>query len=240
MGYTETGIMDVLVIDDDADLRRVIVELMVAEGHQVVAAESAEQGLEHLPYVRFDVALLDHQLPGMEGLVFGEYLRRNNPDMAIALVTGAADDRIARLTREHGIRLIEKPFDPDQLVEFVDHHRVTLAASSRRLVDTADLWFAPPVRAHVDSLAEHFSIAAVPHRLEERLAHKVREALNAVRQGGPAAEQARVQAFSGLLTARVLGVTLPRSRDGASLYDVYDRLMARDGRRLEFGPPDDA
>ena len=35
--------------------------------------------------------------PGIEGLVFGEYLLRNNPEMAIALVTGAADERVARL-----------------------------------------------------------------------------------------------------------------------------------------------
>ena len=220
--------MDVLVVDDDADLRR------------VVSAESAELGLEQLPYARFDVALLDHQLPGMEGLVFGEYLRRNNPDMAVALVTGAADDRIARLAREHGIRLIEKPFDPDQLLEFVDHHRVTLSAASRRIINKADPQFAPPIRAHVDSLAGHFGTPSMPHRIEERLTHRIREALTVLRHEGPAAEAARVQAFSGLLAARVLDISLPRQRDGATLYETYDRLMARHGRRLEFGPPDDA
>jgi hypothetical protein len=43
-------------------------------------------------------------------------------------------------------------------------------------------------------------------------------------------------ALSGLLTARVLGVTLPRAKNGVTLFEEYDRLMLERGRRPEFHP----
>ena len=235
MVYADTGILEVLVIDDDPDLRGLLSQLLLAEGHQVVACESAEQGLEHLPVNVFDVALLDHQLPGMEGLLFGEYLRRNNPDMAIALVTGAGDDRIRRLVADHGIRLIEKPFEPEQIMDFVDAHRAALDRARKESEARAAPTFAPPVAAHAAGLADYFDIPSVPQRLADRLTQRVRNALAIVRMEGPAAERDRVAAFSGLLAARVLGLDLPRNRAGETLWEEYDRLMQAQGRRPEFG-----
>ena len=46
----------------------------------------------------------------MEGLVLGEYLRRNNPDMTIALVTAEGDVRLERKSRDLSITYIRKPF----------------------------------------------------------------------------------------------------------------------------------
>src|SRR5215510_14461459 len=92
--------VNILVIDDVSALRGLLVDIITRRGHQAVPAASAEEGLELLPFWTFQVAFIDQKLPGMEGLVLGEYLRRNNPDMTIALVTGEQDTRLPRLAKE--------------------------------------------------------------------------------------------------------------------------------------------
>ena len=103
--------LNILVIDDDESLRGLLVDIIARGGHQAVPVTSAEEGLELLPFWTFQVAFIDQRLPGMEGLVLGQYLRRNNPDMTIALVTGENDLRLERQTRALSIAFIPKPFN---------------------------------------------------------------------------------------------------------------------------------
>ena len=89
MSYDDTGILHILVIDDDPSMCEILSALFLSEGYLVITADSAEKGLEQLPFYTFDVAFIDQYLPGMEGLVFGEYLGKNNPEMEIVLITGS-------------------------------------------------------------------------------------------------------------------------------------------------------
>src|SRR5215212_2090158 len=86
-GRTMSDPLHVLIIDDDEQLLGLLTQIVTRMGHVAVPADSAEAGLELLPFWTFQIALIDHHLPGMEGIVLGEYLRNNNPDMAVALVT---------------------------------------------------------------------------------------------------------------------------------------------------------
>ena len=68
--------LNVLVIDDDPDVRNLLVEIIMRKQHQVIAVESAEEGLDlvqgdFLP----DLVLMDIQLPGMDGLTATRILR---------------------------------------------------------------------------------------------------------------------------------------------------------------------
>jgi len=65
--------LTVLVVDDQPPNLRLMEAMLTPRGHQVVTANSAEEGLALLPYYTFQVAFLDHQLPGMEGALLGEY-----------------------------------------------------------------------------------------------------------------------------------------------------------------------
>jgi hypothetical protein len=47
-------------------------------------------------------------------------------------------------------------------------------------------------------------------------------------------ERDRVLALAGLLSARVLGIDLPKTQSGHSLYQEYDQIMVQQGRRTEF------
>ncbi len=226
--------LTILVIDDDEDMRRLLSQILYLDGHVVIAVPSAEDGLEQLPWHTFQVAFLDHNLPGMEGLVLGEFLRRNNPHMKVALVTGETDKRLERATRERSITFIAKPFDVAQIRDVVDAYR---ASASQRLQDSqeaADPGFDPRWREHLDALPEIFGMAGIPRRLEDRLIHQVRDSLSNLRSVSRYNARDRAAALAGLLTAQVLGIDLPRGADGRTLFEEYDAAMRLHGHRIEF------
>ena len=226
--------LNVLVIEDEPDMQRLLVDLVIASGHQVVAAESAEEGLTLLTQWSFQVAILDHNLPGMEGILLGEYLRRHNPHITIALVTGDDDPRLPRESRQHGIAFIEKPFEPERIERLL---RDAVAAAKERMAAQAAQGqeaFEPPISTYVDEVGACYDIPKVPDRLERRLVETLKRHLNNLRNASRYNERDRVVAFSGLLSAKVLGLDLPRLSSGRTLYEEYDALMRQHGRRPEF------
>lgn len=227
--------LNVLVVDDDPAMRELVAEIVHREGHQAIVAESAEKALEILPLWTFQVAFLDHDLPGMEGLLLGEYLRRSNPDMIIALVTGDDDPRLERRTREIGVAFIAKPFDNAALKRLMEEYVERAKERADRRARREDPDFEPPIGRYAAELSECFGIPKVPDRIGERLVGTVQRCLNNLRSVSRYSERDRVIALSGLLAARVLGVELLRASSGLTLYEEYDRLMQHHGRRTEFG-----
>ncbi len=227
--------LNVLVVDDDPAMRELLAEIVHRAGHQTVAAESAEKALQALPLWTFQVAFLDQNLPGMEGLLLGEYLRRSNPDLIIALVTGEDDPRVERRTRELSVTFIAKPFDNASIQRVLDTYveAAKERAEQRARREAPD--FEPPIGRFAPELTECFGIPKVPGRITDRLVSAIQRCLTNLRSVSRYNERDRVVALSGLLTARVLGVDLPHASSGITLYEEYDRLMLHHGRRTEFG-----
>lgn len=226
--------LNILVIDDDEAMRHLLADIVTKRGHQAVAAESAEAGLEVLPYWTFQLAFIDQMLPGMEGLVLGEYLRRNNPDMSIALITGETDQRLVRETRALSISFVSKPFDVREINQLIDDYLAGARARAEARHCQEDPDHAPIFARFTEDLTGSFAMPGIPDRIEQRLCTTVKRCLNDLRSVGRYTERDRVLALAGLLTARVLGVDLPRSPSGRTLYDEYDALMKQHGRRTEF------
>lgn len=226
--------LNVLVIDDDPDVRALLVDVLNHREHQAIAVGSAEEGLEMLPTWTFQVAFIDQNLPGMEGMLLGEYLRRNNPDMLIALVTGAADRKLERRSRALSIRVVPKPFDVAQIYELLDDYKAEAEDRRVRRRKREDEDYAPPIARYADELDLCFDIPGVSNRIEGRLVATIKRSLNELRSVNRYTERDRVVALAGLLTAKVLGVDLPRTDEGATLYEEFDELMRTHGRRTEF------
>lgn len=234
MAARDEGQLNVLVIDDDDALRQFLVEIVTQKGHQVVAAPSAEEGLKHLPVWTFQVALLDQNLPGLEGLVLGEYLRRNNPDMTIALVTGEDDPRLEKRTRDLAITFVPKPFRPQDIWHVLDEYSAGAEERDERRRRREDADYEPPIARYSEDLLGAFDVPGVPARIADKIVSVVKRALNDLRAVRRYNERDRVVALSGLLTARVLGLELPLASNGRTLFDEYDDIMRARGRRPEF------
>ncbi|MBO6934249.1 MAG: response regulator [Deltaproteobacteria bacterium] len=226
--------LNVLIIEDEPDMRRLLVDLVSRGNHVAVPAESAEEGLSLLPNWTFQLAFLDHNLPGMEGLLLGEYLRDNNPEMTIALVTGSDEPKLERRTRDLRITFVPKPFELERIDQIIRECVAQLEAKDEQRKHQTDEDFHPPIARYAEELAEIYAIPNVPSRVQRRLEQTIKRALMDLRSRARYSERQRVVALTGLIAARVLDVDLPRTNDGLTLYEEYDRYMKEHGRRTEF------
>ena len=226
--------LNVLVIDDDSAMVELLSTIIMRVEHQVVTAASAEEGLELLPFWTFQVAFIDQNLPGMDGLVLGEYLKRNNPDMTIALVTGDDDRKLQRKSRDLQIVHIAKPFVVEDIMRVLEAYAEAALERREQRRKARDEHYAPVIAAHFDDIPAAFAVPNVPGRVEDRLVDTIKRSLNNLRSAARYTERDRVIALTGLLAARVLGVDLPKASSERTLYEEYDELMRDQGRRAEF------
>jgi two-component system phosphate regulon response regulator OmpR len=107
----------ILIVDDEPDVRDVLQEYLVAHGYAAVAAENAGVARTLVEKHAVDLALVDVNMPGEDGLSLARYLRERHATIAVVMLTSASTvvDRIVGL--EMGADdYIPKPFDPRELV----------------------------------------------------------------------------------------------------------------------------
>ncbi|MCR5473937.1 MAG: response regulator [Lachnospiraceae bacterium] len=81
---------DVLIVDDNPMNLNVIKGLLKATKVFVTTAESGEEALEKIKYDNYDVVLLDHMMPGMDGIETVEKIRETHPDLPVYALTANA------------------------------------------------------------------------------------------------------------------------------------------------------
>src|SRR5262249_6399326 len=88
----------ILVVDDDAAHRRTVARVL-GDKCDVVAATGAGQAIEQAGGQRFDIALVDIRMPGMDGFDLMSELKIADPDLDVILMTGSVTDTDLRLSR---------------------------------------------------------------------------------------------------------------------------------------------
>jgi len=107
----------VLVIDDDPDVRQVVVSALDIAGFRVTQAADGPAGLALLKESRPDAAVIDFAMPGMNGAEVAQSARERHPALPIVLISGYADSNAIDRAVEHGARIVRKPFRVDQLLK---------------------------------------------------------------------------------------------------------------------------
>ena len=107
---TETG-AHIVVVDDEEDIRETLKEYLELQGFRVTAADGAAELRRLVEAESFDVALLDINMPGEDGLSLARYLRESS-EIGILMLTAAGDtvDRIVGLEMGADDYMV-KPFD---------------------------------------------------------------------------------------------------------------------------------
>ena len=112
------GRASILVIDDDEQIRNLIVRLLRPMGHAVVEAGSAEEAQEKLRVAAPDLVLLDMQLPGKSGHDLLTEIRADPRTrlVPVVMITGAGTHERKLKAIEAGVTdFIAKPFSPEEL-----------------------------------------------------------------------------------------------------------------------------
>ncbi len=108
--------LKVVVVEDQADLREVIVAFLGKQAHDVRGFDCADDLDEHLAKDWVDVLILDLNLPGEDGYSISERLRNAHPDIYIIMLTArtAVEDRVKGYASGADIYL-DKPVSPIEL-----------------------------------------------------------------------------------------------------------------------------
>jgi len=110
----------ILVIEDEAILRKNIVDRLRAEGHELIDAGSGEAGVELASLLAPDLVLTDLRLPGMDGLSALREIKRTCPRTLVVLMTAHGSQKTAvDAIREGAYDYLTKPVELKELVLLV-------------------------------------------------------------------------------------------------------------------------
>ncbi|MFA5624686.1 MAG: sigma-54 dependent transcriptional regulator [Bradymonadales bacterium] len=108
---------NILVVDDEKNIRRSLSMVLQDEDHEVETAESAEEGLRILSEHSFDILILDVQMGGMSGLEMLEHVKaaENAPEVIMMSGHATLSDAV-NATRLGAFDFVEKPIDRERLL----------------------------------------------------------------------------------------------------------------------------
>lgn len=115
----QTSRRQVLVIDDDNEVRRVIVEMLGALQHQTCEADNGLDGLAQLTRLQPDVVLLDFAMPGLNGAQIARLIRERYPQLPIVFISGYSETGLLEEALGGTALVLRKPFTMAQLNEVV-------------------------------------------------------------------------------------------------------------------------
>jgi two-component system, NtrC family, nitrogen regulation response regulator NtrX len=114
--------LEVLVVDDEADIRELVSGVLEDEGYAVRTAADSTQTLEAIEERRPSMVLLDVWLQGsrLDGLQILQEIKRRDPTIPVLMISGHGNlDTAVAAVREGAVDFIEKPFEAERLIYLV-------------------------------------------------------------------------------------------------------------------------
>lgn len=137
-----------LIVDDDANVTRLLESMLEHEGYRCTTARGAEEAMARLRERDFAVALVDILMPGDSGLELVDRALDLHPFLAVVMVTGVDDPEIAELALQTGaFGYLLKPFTHNEVVVAVSN------AGRRRCLEIESAVYRRRLETHLDEQA---------------------------------------------------------------------------------------
>lgn len=123
--------LDVLIVDDEADIRELVAGVLEDEGYETRTAAGSDAALDALSARRPSLVLLDVWLQGsrLDGLELLDEIKKRDPSIPVLMISGHGNiDTAVAAIRRGAADFIEKPFEADRLL-----HLVARATETERL-----------------------------------------------------------------------------------------------------------
>jgi DNA-binding NtrC family response regulator len=124
----------ILIVEDEAGVRRLITQLLQRHGFSTVAAEDGREAIAVLSAAERPISLVltDIRMPNINGLELERLVRERWPGLPVLLMSGEVTrEWVVEVVHDPTIRLLRKPFTPEDLFEAVHETLHGWTASSR-------------------------------------------------------------------------------------------------------------
>lgn len=116
MSEHRTTFLNILVVDDEVNIRKTLSYCLAAEGHTVIAVSNPADAVQEARMRSFDMAFVDLKLGSEDGMDLLPLLRADSPWIKIAIITAHASiESAVEAIRRGAADYLEKPFTPDQV-----------------------------------------------------------------------------------------------------------------------------
>jgi len=111
--------VNILVAEDEADLRDILKVTLEQEGYRAILASNGDEAIKKIEKKSFQMALIDIKMPGMNGKELVSKIKQINPLMPIVIITGSPDFKEEMSLKKQAYEYIYKPFRLNELVGVV-------------------------------------------------------------------------------------------------------------------------
>ena len=150
--------MRIVIVEDNAAMRKVLVSVFARAGHEVVGAFEDGDGLEEkICQVTPEVVCLDYILPGRDGLSLLKSIQSFAPQIDVLFMTGSEEAGLEEKAADAGVSgFIRKPFSQNQIVE-----ELQVVEATRRLANQSNAASEPvPKRADAGTVLRGSAVIA--------------------------------------------------------------------------------
>jgi DNA-binding NtrC family response regulator len=115
--------LPILIVDDEPDTCNLMVKFLSALGYQAESAQDGYTALRLVDRCKYGLAILDYEMPGMNGVDLYRRIRRARPELAAVFVTGHTTIDVVFPAIEAGVlRVFPKPVDFKDLVALLEEY----------------------------------------------------------------------------------------------------------------------
>ena len=116
----QNKVVSILLIDDDAVAHKLVQYSLLSENYSISSAYGGREGIEMLQESKYDLCLLDMEMPDVNGFEVLKWIRKNNQKIKVIFITAERDIEVIRRSEELGADdYITKPINPKILKESI-------------------------------------------------------------------------------------------------------------------------
>ena len=110
----------ILVVDDEPDVLEITCRLLECLNHKTVPAGGGAKAIELLTTEHFDIAVVDTQMPGIDGNAVRRFIAQNRPELRVITASASFADVVPKSRGIQGHVFLPKPYRLSQLQEALD------------------------------------------------------------------------------------------------------------------------
>lgn len=115
--------LNVLIVEDELELRTILKEILVAEGFNVLLADGGIAAIDEIKKNRIDVVISDVKMPKGDGIkLLNDIQSMELPRPAVIMMTGFSDLTKQKAMQLGAIGLLSKPFMPEDLTTLLEKY----------------------------------------------------------------------------------------------------------------------